>query len=193
MFKMLLSFLFIFSVVIYNHLALFSWNWFYSLQSTCKLLHLPSPHIRRIQRLTLDDCRVCNDSLISWKPVLSQGDGRAQSSQESFFSSRWNWDSPIPSHAGECAPLLIPGGGGGHIPLRERGGGEFQFGREDRHCGTLGTYICTLCVGGPWYLAALAVALAAAGEPAALHGVRVRLLAAGGSQARHRLRVRLTG
>jgi hypothetical protein len=43
------------------------------------------------------------------------------------------------------------------------------------------------------YLAALAVALAAAGEPAALHGVRVRLLAAGGAQARHRLRVRLTG
>jgi hypothetical protein len=76
---------------------------------------------------------------------------------------------------------------------REGVGGS-QFGRGDRRCGTLGIYVCAMC-GRAFgtYLAALAVALAAAGEPAALHGVGVRLLAAGGAQARHRLRVRLTG
>jgi hypothetical protein len=31
---------------------------------------------------------------------------------------------PHPSHAGECVPSpLLPGGGGGHTPLRERGWG----------------------------------------------------------------------
>jgi hypothetical protein len=109
----------------------------------------------------------------------------------SFFSSHWNWDSPTPSHAGECAPPPFGSRGVTHSLAEEREGEDYQFGRGDRHCGTL--RINVLCAGGPGYLAALAVALAAAGEPAALHGVRVRLLAAGGAQARHRLRVRLTG
>jgi hypothetical protein len=36
----------------------------------------------------------------------------------SFFSSRWNWDSPTPSPAGECAS---PRFWGGHTRWRERG------------------------------------------------------------------------
>ncbi len=36
----------------------------------------------------------------------------------SFFSSRWNWDSPNPSPAGDCAP---PFWGEGHTGWRERG------------------------------------------------------------------------
>ncbi len=50
-----------------------------------------------------------------------------------FFSSRLNWD-PTPSPAGECDPLPF-------APGEERGrggGGGSQFGRGDRHCGTLG-------------------------------------------------------
>ncbi len=42
----------------------------------------------------------------------------------SFFSSRRNWDSPIPSPAGECAPpppLVLSLG---HTHLRERGWGS---------------------------------------------------------------------
>ncbi len=47
----------------------------------------------------------------------------------SFFSSRWNWDSPTPSLAEECAlPPLVPGGGahslgrgGGGVPIQTRG------------------------------------------------------------------------
>ncbi len=31
----------------------------------------------------------------------------------SFISSRQNWDSPTLSPAGECAPILVPGGGDG--------------------------------------------------------------------------------
>ncbi len=48
-----------------------------------------------------------------------------------FFSSRPNWDSPTPSHAGECVlppPSLVPGGGTlacgrgvGGVPTRTRG------------------------------------------------------------------------
>ncbi len=40
----------------------------------------------------------------------------------SFFSSRWNWDSPNPSPASECAPPppLVPGGGA-HAHAREGG------------------------------------------------------------------------
>ncbi len=45
----------------------------------------------------------------------------------SFFSSRPNWDSPTPSHAGEGGPPHFGsggGGGGGHTRLRERGWGS---------------------------------------------------------------------
>ncbi len=55
-----------------------------------------------------------------------------------FFSSRWNWDSPIPSPAGEFVPpSTLWFRGDGHISLRERGGGS-QFQRGDIHCGTPG-------------------------------------------------------
>jgi hypothetical protein len=43
---------------------------------------------------------------------------------QSFFSSRPNWDSPTPSHAGECVVCTPPfGSRGGHTLLRERGWG----------------------------------------------------------------------
>jgi hypothetical protein len=57
-----------------------------------------------------------------------------------FFSSRPNWD-PTPSPAGECPSPLWFGGGGAHSSLAVEGMGESQFGRGDRHCGTLGTYV----------------------------------------------------
>ncbi len=49
-----------------------------------------------------------------------------------FFSSRPNWDLP--------PPPLVPRGGGDTLACgRGRGGGGgSQFGRGDRHCGTLG-------------------------------------------------------
>ncbi len=57
----------------------------------------------------------------------------------SFISSRWNWDSP--SHAGERVPPPPRGSGGGGILACGRGGGESQFRRGVRHCGTLGIYV----------------------------------------------------
>jgi hypothetical protein len=39
------------------------------------------------------------------------------------FSSRWNWDSPTPLAAGECAPTPF-GPGGGHTRLRLKGWGS---------------------------------------------------------------------
>ncbi len=39
------------------------------------------------------------------------------------FSSRWNWDSPTPLAAGECAPPPF-GTGGGHTRLRLKGWGS---------------------------------------------------------------------
>jgi hypothetical protein len=41
-----------------------------------------------------------------------------------------------------CTPLWFRGG---HIQLRERDGWS-QYGRGDRHCCTLGIYVCTVCV-----------------------------------------------
>ncbi len=61
----------------------------------------------------------------------------------SFFSSRQNWDSPNPSHAGECAPLLVPGGGA-HLLARERGGRV-----PVPTCGTLYT-VYVLCGEACW-------------------------------------------
>ena len=58
----------------------------------------------------------------------------------SIFSSRWNWESPNPSPARECAPpppLLVPGGRGtlaGWV-------GESQFRLGDIHRGTLYMYV----------------------------------------------------
>jgi hypothetical protein len=56
----------------------------------------------------------------------------------SFFSSRWNWDSPNYSPARECAP-----GGGAHSLARE-GMGEFQFRRGDTLWYSI--FVCTLWV-----------------------------------------------
>jgi hypothetical protein len=54
-----------------------------------------------------------------------------------FFSSRPNWDPPIPSPAAECVPHLVQGV---QFACR-RGLGGSQFRRGDRHCGTLGIYV----------------------------------------------------
>jgi hypothetical protein len=55
-----------------------------------------------------------------------------------FFSSRPNWDPPTPSPAGECVPLF---GSGGDTLACGKGGGGSQFGRGDRHYGTLSIYV----------------------------------------------------
>ena len=52
------------------------------------------------------------------------------------FSSRWNWDSPTPLAAGECAPPPFGPGGRAHS-LAAKGVGESQFQRGDIHCGAL--------------------------------------------------------
>ncbi len=57
----------------------------------------------------------------------------------SFFSCRRNWDSPIPSTAGECAPPTF--GSGGPHSLAGEGVGESQFRPGDIHCDTL-QYMC---------------------------------------------------
>ncbi len=57
-----------------------------------------------------------------------------------FFTSHLNWDSPTPSPGGEYVPSPFGSGGGGHNRMLERGWGS-QFGRGDRHCGTLGIYV----------------------------------------------------
>ncbi len=62
-----------------------------------------------------------------------------------FFSIRPNWDSPIPSPAGErVPPPLVQGGGGTHSLAGEEVGGS-QFWRGDRHCDTLVKYMYVLC------------------------------------------------
>jgi hypothetical protein len=62
----------------------------------------------------------------------------------SFLSSRWNWDSPDPSPARECAPPPFGSGERGTL-AGERGGavGESHFRRGDIHRGTL--YMYVLC------------------------------------------------
>ncbi len=53
----------------------------------------------------------------------------------SFFSSRWNWDSPTPSFTPPPTPLVL---GGGHTRLRERG---WVSPNSDE-----GTYTVVLCI-----------------------------------------------
>jgi hypothetical protein len=57
---------------------------------------------------------------------------------------------PNPSLAGECVPSLFGSGGEGTNSLGgERAGTGSQFGRWDRHCGTLGIYVLcayTYCI-----------------------------------------------
>jgi hypothetical protein len=61
----------------------------------------------------------------------------------SFFSSRRNWDYPIPSPAGNCAPPppLVPGGRAHSLAAKKAE--ESQFRRRDIYCGTL--YIYAFC------------------------------------------------
>jgi hypothetical protein len=59
------------------------------------------------------------------------------------MSPRWNWDSPNPSLASECAPPRGTTGGGAHSPVGD-GLGESQFQRLEKKLSTLPT----LCIGG---------------------------------------------
>ncbi len=61
-----------------------------------------------------------------------------------FFSSRWNWDSPNPSPARECAPPP-PERGGGQVPIPTR--------RHTVHCGTLYMYVLCEYIHGKVYSA----------------------------------------
>ncbi len=66
----------------------------------------------------------------------------------SFFSSELGPPPPHPSHEDECVPRPAPPFlEGTHACGRKGAVWETQFGRGDRHCGTLGT-IYVLC---EWY------------------------------------------
>jgi hypothetical protein len=60
-----------------------------------------------------------------YKVYLLRSNGCSPQSRQSAkrFSSRWNWDSPNPLAAGECAPPPF-GPGGGHTRLRLKGWGS---------------------------------------------------------------------
>jgi hypothetical protein len=62
----------------------------------------------------------------------------------SFFSSRWNWDSPNPSPARECSPSPFGSGGRGTL-AGERGGGRVPIPTRG-HTLWYSIYVCTLCV-----------------------------------------------
>ncbi len=56
------------------------------------------------------------------------------------MSPRWNWDSPTPLAASECALPPVPkGGGGAHSPVA-KGVGESQFQRLEKRLA-----LCLLC------------------------------------------------
>ncbi len=83
------------------------------------------------------------DNSKRWTPATSvvtttiPGSSWAQSRQSAKrFSSRWNWDSPTPLAAGECAPPPFGTGGRAHS-LAAKGVGESKFQRGDIHCGAL--------------------------------------------------------
>jgi hypothetical protein len=58
------------------------------------------------------------------------------------MSPRWNWDSPTPLAASECALPPVPKGGGAHSPAA-KGVGESQFQRLEKRLA-----LCLLC--GPY-------------------------------------------
>ncbi len=65
------------------------------------------------------------------------------------MSSRWNWDSPTPLAASECALPPVPKGGGAHSPAA-KGVGESQLQRLEKRLA-----LCLLCgVGDPCYFGA---------------------------------------
>ena len=55
------------------------------------------------------------------------------------MSPRWNWDSPTPLAASECALPPGPKGGGAHSPAA-KGVGESQFQRLEKRLA-----LCLLC------------------------------------------------
>jgi hypothetical protein len=55
------------------------------------------------------------------------------------MSPRWNWDSPTPLAASECALPPGPKGGGAHSPAA-KGEGESQFQRLEKRLA-----LCLLC------------------------------------------------
>ncbi len=55
------------------------------------------------------------------------------------MSPRWNWDSPTPLPASECALPPGPKGGGAHSPAA-KGVGESQFQRLEKRLA-----LCLLC------------------------------------------------
>ncbi len=55
------------------------------------------------------------------------------------MSPRWNWDSPTPLAASECALPPGPKGGGAHLPTA-KGVGESQFQRLEKRLA-----LCLLC------------------------------------------------
>jgi hypothetical protein len=76
-------------------------------------------------------------NLISVGSIVLDSTFRPQSRQSAKrFYSRWNWDSPTPLAAGECAPPPF-GPGGRAQSLAAKGVGESQFKRGDIHCGAL--------------------------------------------------------
>jgi hypothetical protein len=63
-----------------------------------------------------------------------------------FMSLRWNWDSPSPLAASECALPPVPKGGGAHSPAA-KGVGESQFQRLEKRLA-----LCLLCVSPYLYI-----------------------------------------
>jgi hypothetical protein len=62
----------------------------------------------------------------------------------SFFSSRWSWDSPNPSPAGECAPPSIRGGGAHSLAREGLRESQFQWG-DILYTVVLCLYMYVLC------------------------------------------------
>jgi hypothetical protein len=86
-------------------------------------------------RLPFPYCTCCPDR--GWPAQSRQSAKR--------FSSRWNWDSPTPLAAGECAPPPF-GPGGGHTRLRLKGWGSPNFNKRT-YTVVLYIYKYVLCAG----------------------------------------------
>ena len=61
------------------------------------------------------------------------------------MSPRWNWDSPTPLAASECALPPGPKGGGAHSPAA-KGVGESQFQRLEKRLALCLLCACTVCI-----------------------------------------------
>ncbi len=98
---------------------------YYSLTRSCGAMDNASDY-------ESEDCRFesCQDRYPFFNSLEGDRNGseghvaQAQSRQSAKrFSSRWNWDSPTPWAAGECAPHPLVRGGG-HTRLRLKGWGS---------------------------------------------------------------------